>query len=128
MNWVHVVLGVVAGVVYSVCGWLKNVREGAGALPDEERIVEWIRDLGYPERRAEAVRNLAKHLYENYREYVAEAMSKFNPREFFTTVLEGLVIGLLMGLLNLPVDVAVSIAAQTGILTLTRKLLVILRP
>ena len=119
MNWVHVVLGIVAGMVYSIFGWLKNAKEAREVVDAVVRL-EGV-------RKDEAVRDLVRELYEN-RDAVVKFMSEFNPREFVETMLQGLVIGLFMGLLNLPIDAAVSVATQTGILTLARKLAKIIKP
>jgi len=128
MNWLHVVLGIVAGMAYSIFGWLKNVKESEKNIPDEKEIAKWIQDLESVKDRGKAIESFVRTIYESYRDYLFIAMAKFNPREFFITVLQGLVIGIFMGLLNLPVDIAVSLATQTGILTLVRKIAVIVKP
>jgi len=120
MNWVHVVLGMVAGMVYSIFGWLKNAKEAR----EMARLVE---ELGREETRGEAAKGIFKYLYEN-RDLIMGALADFDARQFLETVLQGLVIGLFIGLLNMPVDVAASIAMQTGILTLVRKLAKIIKP
>jgi uncharacterized membrane-anchored protein YhcB (DUF1043 family) len=120
MNWVHVVLGVVAGMVYSIFGWLKNAKEA-------REMARLIEELSREEMRDEAMRGIFKHLYEN-RDFIVGALADFDARRFLETVLQGLVIGLFIGLLNMPVDVAASIAMQAGILTLVRKLAKIIKP
>jgi hypothetical protein len=120
MNWVHVVLGMVAGMVYSIFGWLKNAKEA-------REMAQLVEELGREETRDEAARGIFKYLYEN-RDLIMGVLADFDAKQFLETVLQGLVIGLFIGLLNMPVDVAASIAMQTGILTLVRKLAKIIKP
>ncbi|MEM3398158.1 MAG: hypothetical protein QW724_00235 [Nitrososphaerota archaeon] len=43
------------------------------------------------------------------------------------TVIHGLAIGILMGFLNLPLDSAVSLVSQLGLITTTKKVVTIVR-
>jgi len=119
MDWVQVALGILAGVVYSLVGWLRNKMNYDKDLPDEEEIAEAIVHLKEDREKA---RLMAEAIVTTLLERAWELKGSFNKREFAITVAQGLVIGLLMGGLGMPVDIAVAFAAQIGLLTLVRKL------
>jgi len=122
MDWVQVALGLVAGVVYSVFGWLRNRMNYRADLPSEEEVAEriaWIKQKGVD---SSVFMSLIEDLSLLLEEVKASKI-EFNKREFLVTVAQGLVIGLLMGGLGLPLDISVSLATQLGLLAVIRKII-----
>ena len=122
MDWVQVGLGILAGVIYSVVGWLRNKVNYRGDLPSEEEVarrIEWVKRKGLD---SGVFMTLIEDLGLMLEEIRASKIY-FNKREFLVTVAQGLVIGLLMGGLGLPLDLSVSLATQLGLLTLVRKII-----
>ena len=120
MDWVQVGLGILAGVVYSLVGWLRNKLRYEDDVPDPEKVADSIIHL---REEPEKAKLMAEAIVMDLLEEAWEIKAKFNLREFLTTVAQGLVIGIFMGGLGLPLDVSVSLATQLGLLTLVRKII-----
>ena len=120
MDWIQVGLGILAGVVYSLMGWLRNRINFDRDVPDEKTLAEIIMDL---REREDEAKEIAEILAVELATNVWEIKGRFNKREFLITVAQGLVIGLFMGGLGLPLDVSISLATQLGLLTLVRKII-----
>lgn len=120
LNITHIICGLVAGIVYSVLGWLKNASElkEAKDLPDQEEIVEAIESR---ELTRENIKKIVVAVFE-YIKDVRLTQTNFNIKLFLYTVVQGAAIGLMMAFFDVPVGVAESILIQTGLLTLIRKL------
>ncbi len=116
MNYTHVILGLIAGTIYSILGYLKNTvgsfeidpREIAEKILDEKNEYEKVEETAYLVSLIIWSKIYGEKLY-------------FNWGEFLKTVIHGLAIGILMGFLNLPLDSAVSLISQLGLITTTRK-------
>lgn len=116
MNYIHVILGLVSGAVYSILGYLKNTVREFELDPKEiaEKILNEKRELDKIEKVISLVslvlwsRVYGEKLY-------------FNWREFSKTVIHGLAVGFLMGILDLPLDSSISLISQIGLITTTRK-------
>ena len=125
MSVVQVLLGVVAGVVYSLVGWLKNMRAiEQDILVDERELANAIKAHKLDEKTANMLAECIFTLLWEKR-YLLKAA--FNREEFIITIIQGLLIGLLFGALNIPLDAATSIVAQIGVLSLLRKAIKIFR-
>ena len=120
MDWVQVGLGVLAGIVYSLVGWLRNKLRYEDDVPDPEKVADSIIHL---REEPEKAKLMAEAIVMDLLEEAWEIKAKFNLREFLVTVAQGLVIGIFMGGLGLPLDISVSLATQLGLLTLVRKII-----
>ena len=120
MDWIQVGLGILAGIIYSLTGWLRNRINFDRDVPDEKTLAEIIMDL---REREDEAKEIAEILAVELATNVWEIKGCFNKREFLITVAQGLVIGLFMGGLGLPLDVSISLATQLGLLTLVRKII-----
>ena len=118
MDWIQVCLGILAGIVYSLMGWLRNRVQWDKDIPEGE-IAKAILKVKDDPREASEVFEIIMSLLRK----VNEVKACFNKREFLITVAQGLVIGLFMGGLGLPLDVSISLATQLGLLTLVRKII-----
>ncbi|HDD66767.1 MAG TPA: hypothetical protein ENG52_04000, partial [Nitrososphaeria archaeon] len=107
MDWVQVGLGILAGIVYSLVGWLRNKLRYEDEVPDPEKVADSIIHLREEPKKAKL---MAEAIVMDLLEEAWEIKAKFNLREFLTTVAQGLVIGIFMGGLGLPLDVSVSLA------------------
>lgn len=118
MDYVHVFAGLMAGVLYSLLGWLKNSRRfhDLKIEPREivEKIIEEKKDL------AKFEEALAVVVFLTWSRIYGEKMY-FNWSEFFKTVIHGLLLGFLIGFLEIPLDTAISLTSQIGLITVTRR-------
>ena len=120
MDWIQVGLGILAGIIYSLAGWLRNRVQWSKDLPKEGEIAKAI--LKVKDDPKEASR-IASAIWIFLIGRASEIKKCFNKREFLVTVAQGLVIGLFIGGLGLPLDVSISLATQLGLLTLVRKII-----
>lgn len=116
MNYIHVILGLVSGAVYSILGYLKNTVREFELDPKEiaEKILNEKRELDKIE---EVISLVSLVLWSR----VYGEKLYFNWREFSKTVIHGLAVGFLMGILDLPLDSSISLISQIGLITTTRK-------
>jgi len=120
MDWIQVGLGILAGIIYSLAGWLRNKVQCDRDIPEDRELVERIMRIKEDPKEASRI---AFEIGTFLMEKAIKAKACFNKREFLITVAQGLVIGLFMGGLGLPLDVSVSLATQLGLLTLVRKII-----
>lgn len=124
MNYIQILVGLMAGVIYSLLGYLKNTsRIGVVEVDPREVVEKILKERDDLEKLEEAVSIISLILWSKV---IGEKLY-FNWREFSKTVIQGLIIGLLTGLFNTPLDLASSFVTQLGAITLTRKTIAIMR-
>jgi len=124
MDYIQVVVGIVAGVLYSILGYLKNA-SGKDIVELDPRIVveKILTERRGLEKLEEAISIVSLILWSKL---LGEKLY-FNWREFSKTLIHGLAIGFLIGFLDISLDSAVSLISQLGLITTTRKITAILR-
>ena len=118
----HILCGILAGIVYSVMGWMKNIVETPEWFKERTEIAETIANVKEKELR-EKVKEIVSDVFTYIDDWYLAFQKSFDLKKFIVTVIEGFMIGILIALLNVKVDIAESILMQTGILTLLRKAL-----
>ncbi|MEM2003155.1 MAG: hypothetical protein QXQ37_00695 [Nitrososphaerota archaeon] len=97
---IHLFNGILAGIIYSLIGWLRNNAQAKAALKAKEILTE--------EEIAELIRFAA-----------------FSPGEFLTTVIQGALIGLIAAGLELvgilPYAQALDLLVKLGLMVIMRR-------
>lgn len=119
MDWVHVFVGVLAGLTYSILGWLKNRAEYMEDDLDPREVAQKLIDA---KEDPEKIGEIAEKVGRIMGEAVRRRRLHLDFGELLATVAQGLAVGLVMGLLGLPLDASVSLLAQVGLLTTLRKI------
>ncbi|MCL7402018.1 MAG: hypothetical protein LZ168_04445 [Thaumarchaeota archaeon] len=124
MDYAQVIVGLVAGMVYSILGYLKNTSGKDIIELDPKEVAEKILTERSELGKLEEAISIVSLIF--WSKLYGEKLY-FNWSEFSKTLIHGLAIGFLIGFLDIPLDSAVSLVSQLGLLTTTRKIAAIIR-
>ncbi|MEN2975423.1 MAG: hypothetical protein ABDH32_07630 [Candidatus Caldarchaeales archaeon] len=124
MDFLQIILGLMAGLSHSILGWLKNRANCIEETLDPREIAEILLTV---RKDWEKIDEISRMLSGLLKELTYCKKFDFDSLEFAATLIQGLLIGLFMGLIGLSLDAASSLAAQIGALTMFRKIIKIIK-